>query len=282
MSISRWFSKGGHREKTLWTSEDQNWSVVDGEKNGVRCRFLMDGAGRLQSGVVLGGSPVPIFQYARAMVEVAVRMRCKKVLALGGGGFCVPTAIFYFATGTEIDVVDREARLEEVAEQYFFKPRHERLRFIAGEAMEFLEVAGREGVYDLVLVDVFEESGLVPEEFFDVGVFSSIKNLLADDGGILWNISLGRGDGWKDVAGRILATAKDGGVSMRAFSHEEQSSSFYRNILFSHGLPGLDLPSGWCEEGITERGDVISVTRPLVWPEKALRKGVGASWKTVS
>jgi len=282
MAILRWFSKGGYQEKTLWTSEDRNWSVVDGEKSGVKCRFLIDGEGRLQSGVVLGDVPIPIFQYARAMVTVACHQQSKNVLVLGGGGFCIPTAICHFVAGAEVDVVDRETRLKEVAEKYFFKPDNERLNFIEGEVKEVLSKGKTSDDYDLVIVDVFEENGLVPSELFDVEIFSSLKNLLGEDGVFLWNISAGRGGRWEEAVGRILSTAGRVGVVMKAFFHEEQSSNFYRNILLSNGAIDLDLLPGWGDAGIAEHGDTISATSPLVWPERHLRKGIGSNWVAVS
>lgn len=266
-----------YSEHTRWISRDGRWKVVDGERDGRRARFLLDKRGRLHSGVALDGPPIPVFQYAQAMLRAAVEERSRRILVLGAGGFSVPTAVSYFCPDCLIHTVDRDGELEEVAGKYFFKPADTNMRFFTCDAVDLSGFSS--GFYDLVLIDVFGENGLASIELFNLEWMTQLTRVLAGGGIVLWNMAMGRGAGWEMTLGRVLATGVVAGMTMEAFVHNDQSGSFYRNVLLSHPLHVVGRGNGgggyegWHPVGGRAEGDVLRRGAGFSWPDEELHRG---------
>jgi hypothetical protein len=261
------------QEKILWRSvvKGVEWEIISRKDGGVERRFLVNGGCRMQSGIVVEeGGLVPAFQYARTMVEEATQ-GYGNILILGAGAFSIPTCIMAASPATRITVVDTESWLEGISQRYFFKPTSDHLTFIKGDASVYTGERG--GIYDLVLIDVFSSSGLVPESFFSRDFSARIASLMTPGGALVWNVSLGRDTRWRRISGRVISTLNSEGLDVRAFCHPGQNHSARCNVLFVHNNRNPLGDGGWenyeCEWGEGE----FSQESPLIWPDKSLQTG---------
>jgi hypothetical protein len=261
----------GRGMKVLWRSVEGGvpWEIRQEAKDGLEIRYLVNGDGRMQSGIAAeGGKPVPMFRYAQAMVAEGIRGGHKSILMLGAGGFSIPTCITAFTTATKITVVDTEAWLEGVAKTHLFKPDTDRIEFVNGDALSH-PVEPKE-LYDLILIDVFSSSGMVPECFFTSSFITRMRRVLRLDGAVVWNVSMGRESSWKTLGGGILSTLRDGGIEATAYCHPAQNHYSRCNVLFAHNTRRSLGEGGWvefeCPSGVAK----FSEESPLVWPERTL------------
>jgi spermidine synthase len=231
--------------KILWSGKKAGvlWEVLSLEQSGVESRYLINGNGKMQSGISLdAGGLYPSFTYAQAMVLEAMHNH-SNILMLGAGGFSISTCILQHSSSVKITVVDIEGWLEEIAHQYLFKPRTNRLEFLEGNA-EVLPPSSA-GPYDLILIDLFTSEGLVPKSLFNPSFISRIKSLLAPNGSMIWNTSMGREPRCKSLAGEIRTALLNKGIASKAFSHPSQINYPKTNVLFIHNLRTSIEESGW-------------------------------------
>src|SRR5262245_55396667 len=83
----------------------------------------------------------------------------KKILMLGLGGGSISTYLGRFMPETEIDTVEIDRRVIEVAKQYFGLRETERVRYLDGDGRVFLN--RNKGLYDLILLDAYR-GGFIP------------------------------------------------------------------------------------------------------------------------
>jgi hypothetical protein len=236
-------------EKILWAGDD--WEVVEFRDERKVARFLRDNCGRLHSGVVVGGTPpLPVFSYARAMLRIGVLGNRRRILVLGGGGFSIPTALFYFLPESVIHVVDRDKAVEGISRDYFFKPDDRRLVFTA-EMVEKVPLA--KNAYDLVLVDVFDSRGLACEGLFREDRVKDVSYSLVNGGGLVWNVAIGRGSKWVSALEEVVKRCKLAGLDLESYCHKDHEDLPFQNVLltnegrFFKNLEGWTKVGGWDE-----------------------------------
>lgn len=134
------------------------------------------------------GLPVP---YTQAMMSALIfNCRPKRALFLGVGGGSMIRFLQRVCSACLIDAVELRGRVVDVAHGYFGLPRnHPRLHITIGDAKEF--VLGRHerraGYYDLMFVDIFDDSGPVPI-VRDMDFVVACSNMLARDGIFVINL----------------------------------------------------------------------------------------------
>jgi spermidine synthase len=114
----------------------------------------------------------------------------KKVLMLGGGGYCVPKHIGATRPGVEVDVVELDPGITEVAREYFALSDRQGQRIFHEDARSFLnrEAGSREAKYDAIFEDVFGSSYSIPFHMTTSECMKNIRALLPDDGVFVVNI----------------------------------------------------------------------------------------------
>jgi spermidine synthase len=83
-----------------------------------------------------------------------------RVLFIGAGGGVGPRAYFAHQPSLEIDLVDIDPRVLDVAHEFFFLDRRPNLRSIAADGRMFLR--GANGGYDCIILDAFTIGGRIP------------------------------------------------------------------------------------------------------------------------
>jgi spermidine synthase len=128
--------------------------IVDGPYDGRPARVLYSGDKQAaQSGIARDDKPDLLFDYNQRLLELALGLTPRTVLMLGGGVGTLPQALLAELPAAQVDMVEPDDGLTELAYRYFDLPVDDRLRLFHTDGRSFLrEHAGR---YDLVIVDAF-------------------------------------------------------------------------------------------------------------------------------
>lgn len=103
---------------------------------------------------VLKQSP---FEYIRHMVDITKILQPKRVLLIGAAGFVYPYEISKFDFLEQIDAIDIDPKVKDIAETYLLQePLSAKVHFIAESARYAVRRLASEGKrYDLIIVDAF-------------------------------------------------------------------------------------------------------------------------------
>lgn len=128
-----------------------------------------------------------VLSYTRSMLSGLLFTRePRSALVLGLGGGSLPRFLMHVFPTCRIDVVERRAKVVQVAHDYFHLARSPRLRTHVCDAEVFLrEDSGR--TYDLVLVDLHDRRGTAPL-VSETGFFASCARRLAARGVLAINL----------------------------------------------------------------------------------------------
>ena len=114
----------------------------------------------------------------------------KRVLMLGGGGYCVPKHILAEHSDVSIDVVEIDPGVTATARKYFFLEDNPNMRIFHEDARTFLNRATRDGIgqYDAIFMDTFSSWIVIPFQMTTVETAAHLRELLKPDGTLIVNI----------------------------------------------------------------------------------------------
>lgn len=114
----------------------------------------------------------------------------KRVLMLGGGGYCVPRYLLENRPGVSIDVVELDPGVTEAARKYFFLKDDPNMTIYHEDARTFLNRAMRDKIepYDAVFMDTFNSWTSIPFQMTTVETAAKIREILKPDGVLIINI----------------------------------------------------------------------------------------------
>jgi spermidine synthase len=114
----------------------------------------------------------------------------KKVLMLGGGGYCVPKHISVTRPDVNVDVVELDPGITDVARKYFNLADRPGQRIFHEDARMFVnrESVGGAAKYDAVFEDVFGSSYNIPFHMTTAECMRKIRAMMSDDGVFVVNI----------------------------------------------------------------------------------------------
>lgn len=218
-------------------------------------RFLLTDSQGIQSGVDLTQPYVPLFPYAERFMEAAAALPTEpqRILMIGGGTFTVPTVLHHTYPSAQIDVIEIDPGLTELAEKYFGYKQSDKVHIINQDGRYFLnQRAARADLpkYDLIYMDAY--SSLTPP--FQLTTQEAAKRLasvLTPDGLLVVN---------------MVATPAG---SDAAFA--DASNATYRSVFAGHK---------WYLAGQQQPLDVRQNTIMLISKKDSLVKEVDAKLKT--
>lgn len=172
-------------------------TVVENEGKGVRTLFLAD---LPQSAMYMNGSTTLVYRYTELFnLGFGYNPNITSVLFIGGGGFSSPKQFLADYSWVEVDVVEIDPKVVEVAYTYFEVPTDEpRLTVSVADGRQFLEDAGQ---YDMIVLDAYSPTyvpfHLMTYEFQEIvwehlnadGVVVSnlIGSLVGDTSELFWS-----------------------------------------------------------------------------------------------
>lgn len=181
-----------------------------------------------------------LFFLAFAFLEKFDRMAI-----LGAGGGTIPRRVLHnFPAEThpnlQVDVIDIDPAIFELAEKYFEYPRQDRrLTSHIKDARMFIR-SGKEK-YDLIFWDLYTNGGQVPEHLVTREYFSEIKERLRDDGVLMINFFLGHPPSMKDpTSPKFLSLVRTLGEvfdldRFYAFSRQKFNSTWFTYPILNRG-----------------------------------------------
>jgi spermidine synthase len=152
-----------------------------------------------QSALNLARPDDSVLGYTEALLlALAVRPGIHRVCVIGLGGGWVPRALARIRPDIEVDSVEIDPVVREVAIEYFLYKESERVRTIIEDGRVFLSRSGPP--YDLIVLDAYNSTGipfhLTTREFFQVlrsrltpdGLFAAnfVGSLMGQNGKLFW------------------------------------------------------------------------------------------------
>jgi spermidine synthase len=168
------------------TSHYQVAKFVD---HGRPVHVLITGPGGFQSGTYTTGSKDLVFGYTRKLAEVVAAAPHKdRIAILGGGAFTLPEYLGRQYPNSQIDVIEIDPKLPQIAKQYFRYQQPGNVHVIAQDARAYLEKT--DAKYDIILVDVYNDAS-VPFSLATKEYTAKLHHALTDNGVVAANIIAG-------------------------------------------------------------------------------------------
>ncbi|MDR1649884.1 MAG: fused MFS/spermidine synthase [Synergistaceae bacterium] len=188
------------------TAYNHIWVAEEIRPNGQRARYLMTASiGEGAQSVIYTKNPTELVSSYTKFYDLAFHYKpdTKKILMLGGGGYCVPRYLLATRPEVSIDVVEIDPGITDTARKYFFlqdqgNPNiaiyHEDARIflnrMADVRMADARIAGgqSQGLYDAVFADVFGAWYSIPFHLATVEAARKMYDLLNEDGVLISNV----------------------------------------------------------------------------------------------
>jgi spermidine synthase len=152
-----------------------------------------------QSGVNLDYPERSVVGYDEGLLAAfAFRPGIRRVCVIGLGGGSLPRALARMRPEAEVDSVEIDPVVREVARKYFLYEETDRIRTVIADGRVFLAQPGP--AYDLIVLDAFNSTGvpfhLTTREFFEIvrrrlspdGIFAAnfVGQLMGGEGRLFW------------------------------------------------------------------------------------------------
>jgi spermidine synthase len=159
-------------------------------KDGRPVRMLATELFGVQSAMYLDGHPEePVFDYMKMYGLIDhFHPHPKNALLVGGAAFSYPKTFLAGHPEADLDVVEIDPGMTELAREFFSLQDDPRLRIHEEDARMFFNRMPP-GRYDAVFIDAFEESLAPPPQLTTVEAVRKIRDGLAPDGVVLMNIA---------------------------------------------------------------------------------------------
>ena len=168
-------------------------SVVESidTRNGRRVRVLITNPDAAQSLMYTDNHTELVSEYTK-FYDLAFHYKpdTKRVLMLGGGGYCVPKHILATRPDVSIDVVELDPGVTDTARKYFFLQDNPNMRIFHEDARTFLNRAAHDGSekYDAIFMDTFSSWTVIPFQMTTIETAQHLRELLKPDGALIVNI----------------------------------------------------------------------------------------------
>jgi len=129
-----------------------------------------------------------IFDYTQMMLTgLYLNASPKRILIIGEGGGTIPTALQQMLPDAQIDLVEIDKSVDNVARQYFdFKPGAKMRVFIEDGRVFVKRMIPQKPNYDMVLLDAFD-ADYIPEHMLTREFLQEVKSDMAPNGVIVAN-----------------------------------------------------------------------------------------------
>lgn len=163
-----------------------NYGIFESQSIFGKTRLLTTGPGGAQSGIYIDNPDTLLFWYTQEVARVVATQENKdNILVLGGGAFTLPRYLAKSYSESQIDTVEIDPELENIAKEYFDYKDLSNHQVISGDARIYANQTNQD--YDIVIMDAYGDISvpfsLMTEEYGD-----SINKLLKPGGVAIVNI----------------------------------------------------------------------------------------------
>ena len=155
-------------------------------RNGRRVRVMITNPDAAQSLMYTDNPSELVSEYTK-FYDLAFHYKpdTRKVLMLGGGGYCVPRYILSERRNVSVDVVELDPGVTEAARKYFDLKDDNNLRIFHEDARTFLNRCNEE--YDAIFMDTFNSWTSIPFQMTTTETASRLRKILRPDGVLIVN-----------------------------------------------------------------------------------------------
>lgn len=174
-------------------TEYNHLSIVESidRRNGRRVRVLITNPDAAQS-LMYTDNPTELVSEYTKFYDLAFHYKpdTKKILMLGGGGYCVPRYLISERPDVSVDVVELDPGVTETARKFFELKDSPNLRIFHEDARTFLNRSGSKDAekYDAIFMDTFNSWTVIPFQLTTVETAAHLRELLKPDGVLIVNI----------------------------------------------------------------------------------------------
>ena len=128
-----------------------------------------------------------VHAYTKKYLELSKELNSapKRILVLGGAAYSLPKALQKAYSNTDIDVVEIDKGLTQLAKKHFRLNPTQRLKIYHEDGRTFINMTNK--IYDLVFWDVFKSNDSAPYQLATLEVAKRLKEILTTNGTILIN-----------------------------------------------------------------------------------------------
>lgn len=213
-----------------------HYTIHDGTQSGRPVRGIATGPGGTQSGVYLDQPNELLFWYTQRLAEVvAVAPSDDRILVLGGGAFTLPRYLANTYPDSQIDVVEIDPELADVARQYFYYDDPDNINLIFDDARRYVNSASTQ--YDIVLVDVYSDAD-VPFSFMTSEYGQELAQIVKPNGVVAVNMIAGMAGACSELLRALDAPYR---ASWSSAQYTQQTSTSVRgNVVVAYANAPLD------------------------------------------
>lgn len=159
-------------------------TIYDGIYNGKEARFLRQDSNSSSAMYLESDDLVyPYVQYSLFYKHLIPKPN--NFLMLASGAYTIPRAIHLEEPQANIDVVDIEPGLYDLAVAYFRLPTSTKITDHVIDARSYINTSEKK--YDYVFIDVFNSGQFVPQHLITREFFTTLKNDVSQDGIVIMN-----------------------------------------------------------------------------------------------
>lgn len=158
-------------------------------------RWLMNNPFGVQTSIYLDNPSEPVAPYIQLFtLGQHFTRNPKSILLIGGGGFSYANYHQLTLPETDLDIVEIDSKLTEIAEKYFFFKPSPRIKIYNEDGRTFINNSSKK--YDIILLDAFTSIYSIPYQLTTREAVQKYSDLLNPDGAIMVNL-IGAFDGDK-------------------------------------------------------------------------------------
>jgi len=137
---------------------------------------------------------------------------------------------------SNIDVVEIDEALTEVAHKYFFMPEDSRVKFHYKDARLFLNQSRKTQKYDLIFFDMYTNNYLIPYHLITQETMSILKKLLNEDGILLINVIGGKDGAHQQWLNQMYSQVTDSFLDTKVYRFPTQDR-FFNTVIAGYNTP---------------------------------------------
>lgn len=158
-----------------------HYTIGSVRRSGRTIHTLQTGPRGYQSATDMQHPDVLVLPYARELARVAsaADMQPKNILILGGGAYSLPGYLAARYPASQIDVVEIDPHLPEIARKHFAYKKSDNTSLIAADARSYINTTDKQ--YDIIIIDVYSDSS-IPAAFITDEFGAGIRRALRPNG----------------------------------------------------------------------------------------------------
>jgi len=156
------------------------------EEYPIRKLVFGTGISQDQSAINLEKPHIHIFDYSiMAMHSVLFVAEPKNIMVIGLGGGVIPKQMAHYFPSANIDVVEIDPKILDIAKEYFYFEEKGNIKVHIGDAFKVIDNLNRK--YDVVILDAFN-TNYIPFHLMSIEFLRKVYNSMDDKGVVSINV----------------------------------------------------------------------------------------------